>query len=161
MRVLQKDFPGASLRLQCAEYPSDDSREALTEVKQAINECDLEQFVTLDTAFLPIEEVRSRIRRADIAVLPYDESDEGGSASAVTCFETGLPLIVSKAQIFHEVRDYSGLLERTDPETIAKSIHEILVAPEIYESLVDKMAEYNQVASWQNVTKRYIEILGR
>lgn len=157
--LLQKEFPGISLVAQCALYPSEDSKETLDESLKAIQELKLGSSVTLDTSFLPIEQVRESIAMADIAVLPYTESDEGGSASAATCFAAGLPVVVSSAQIFHELRDITTVLENTEPESIAKSLIEIFNSPEMYAQLVRKSKTHTEHASWENVSERLITML--
>lgn len=157
--LLQNDFPGITLIAQCALYPSEDSKKTLDESLKAILECKLVSSVILDTRFLPIEQVQENIGKADIAVLPYTESDEGGSAGAATCFAAGLPAMVSSAQIFHELIDCTFLLENTTPKAIAKSLSEVLNSPEMYDQLVRKADIHTQQASWENVSEQLIKIL--
>ena len=92
-------------------------------------------------------------------MLPYTESDEGGSASAATCLASGLPILVSNAQIFHELKHITLMLENTEPESIAKSLSEILTSPEFYAQLVKKADKHVTKASWKNVTEQIIDIL--
>lgn len=154
VKLLQRDFPGIKLVALCSIYPSEDSQVALNMCMEAIRECGLESLVTIETQFLSIETVYERISHADIAVLPYEESNEGGSASASTCFTAGLPVIVSDAEIFDDIRDVTIMLESTTPEEISKCLTEILKCSDKYSELIQKTHAYTKSASWENVAKK-------
>lgn len=157
--LLREEFPGIKLILQCSLYPSDDSQLELTKSLAIIEELGLQSHVVLDTEFYPIAEVYKRLSNADLAVLPYAFSNEGGSAAAATCLGSGLPLIVSKSLIFEELRDAALTLEDNLPESIAQAISETLNSQVIYKSLTSKAMNYGEKNSWNATSNRVIKFL--
>jgi glycosyltransferase involved in cell wall biosynthesis len=158
--ILKNEFPGITLLVQCALYPATDSRDTLNACRQAIRENNLDASVHLDTEFLPIGEVCDRISKTDLAILPYIESDEGGSASATTCFTAGLPVVISRAEIFDELRDVTFTLDDTSPEAIAKTLSKIFNNPELHSQLIQKTANYSKRVSWAVVTTQLTDMFG-
>jgi glycosyltransferase involved in cell wall biosynthesis len=156
--LMQRRYPGTKLILQCALYRSQDSEETLIRCRNTIRECNLDQLVEMNIEFLPIDAVHNALRRADIAVLPYEMSDEGGSGSASTCLASGLPVVVSKAMIFDELCEVTYQLEDTSPETIAESLLKIFDEPTIYEDLIKKTHEYIRTVSYENISRRIVEL---
>jgi glycosyltransferase involved in cell wall biosynthesis len=95
--------------------------------------------------------VHELIAEADVAVLPYESSGEGGSATLATCLAVGLPTVVSGAAIFDELRSVVSTVDPATPAAVAARVSEILLSPEQYEELVKKALEYAQRNSWTNV----------
>ena len=132
-------------------YPSEDSRSELDGCRQEIERLGLGQHVTLDTRFLPIQQVHELIAEADIAVLPYEHSGEGGSATLATCLAVGLPVVVSGAAIFDELRSVVSTVEPATPEAIAFTVGRVLRTLDLYEELVTGLIDYAQRNSWTRV----------
>ncbi|TWI66076.1 glycosyltransferase involved in cell wall biosynthesis [Desulfobotulus alkaliphilus] len=151
MKKVLSEFPGTKLKIQCALYPSEDSREELLACKKMVHTLGLEHAVNFDTRFLEKKEVLEKLSNCDLAVLPYLSSDEGGSASASDCFAVGLPVIVSTAKIFDEIRDAAFTVE-PDADRIAEAILKILNSPDKYHALSCASVGYASENSWKNVT---------
>jgi glycosyltransferase involved in cell wall biosynthesis len=152
--LLRDEFPQIELRAQCALYPSEDSRQELTNCLAAIEETGLGATVFLDTGFYPLDQLHERLARADLPVLPYGSSSEGGSAAAATCLGVGLPLVVSGALIFDELRDTAFTLESNSPTSIAQALARILRSQELYEQLIHQANNYAESHSWEAVSKQ-------
>jgi FkbM family methyltransferase len=150
-----RQFPGAKLRLQCALYPSDDSRLELEACNKEISRLGIEDSVVLDTRFLDKDLVFIELKNADIAVLPYENSDEGGSATATDCMAVGLPLIVSNAQIFDEIRDIA-FTTPPDAEQVSNAIIHVLSNPALYNSLAKESLSHAKVNCWNNIAGAFI-----
>lgn len=157
--LLKKDFPGIKLLLQCSLYPSEDSQIEFTKNLEIIKNLELESNIIFDTEFHPISEVYKRLSAADLAIFPYDFSNEGGSAAAATCLGAGLPLIVSKSNIFEELRDTAHTLDGNSPEEIALEISRTLKLPKVYEALSKKATDYCEKNSWDATSDRVIASL--
>lgn len=147
--VLTK-FPGAQLIVQCALYSSEDSKQELKDCEMELTRLGIQGAVRLDTRFLDKDLVLGELAKADLAVLPYEQSNEGGSATAADCMCVGLPLIVSTAEIFDEVRSVA-LTVPPEVEQISKGILNILADPERYASLVEASLQYANENSWGNI----------
>ncbi len=147
-KVLEK-FPGVQLVVQCALYPSEDSERELLACESEIKQLKLTDVVRLDTRFLDKEVVLDELAKADLAVLPYEQSNEGGSATAADCMCVGLPLIVSDAEIFDEVRAVAFTVQ-PNVKAISAGIIEVLSNPDLYIALKQNSIAHAQENSWGN-----------
>lgn len=142
VKLLKSDFPGVRLLVQCALFPSEDSEIEYEKCRLKTLELDLQDTVIFDTRFLPINQLYDCLKEADLAVLPYDESNEGGSAAAATCLAAGLPLLLSHSKIFDEMREAARSLTDITPRTIAREIYRTLKSSSEYTNLVLKNRNY-------------------
>lgn len=150
-----KHYPGVKLIIQCALYPSADSERELETCKKEVKRLRLQDSVTIDTRFLDKEVVYAVLAKADIAILPYEQSNEGGSATATDCMAVGLPLIVSDAEIFDEIRDVV-LTAKPNEQNMADAILKVLWDSELYESLASRSSAYARANSWDSVTGAFL-----
>nr|BFD40621.1 hypothetical protein FFPRI1PSEUD_21200 [Pseudomonas sp. FFPRI_1] len=150
MSEVLRVFPGAQLIVQCALYPSEDSRQELKDCELEVARLGLQDSVKLDTRFLDKNLVLKELAKADLAVLPYEQSNEGGSATAADCMCVGLPLIVSTAEIFDEVRSVAFTVS-PDVAEISQGILNVLSDSERYAALVEASIEYAKENSWENI----------
>jgi glycosyltransferase involved in cell wall biosynthesis/SAM-dependent methyltransferase len=160
MAIVIKTFPGAILRIQCSLYPSEDSRQEKSLCEKEIHRLGIGSSVVMDTRYLTKDEIYAEINKADLAVLPYEKSNEGSSASASDCMAVGLPLIVTDVEIFDEIKA-GTLIAKQDPESLAESIIQVLNAPQLYASLAQKSVAYARENSWQNVAGSLLIEVGR
>jgi glycosyltransferase involved in cell wall biosynthesis len=151
-------FPAAVLRVQCAEYPSADSVEELERCHSLIVELGLNSQVQLDTAFYEKSEVFALIRDADLALFAYDESEEGGSAAAGDCFSVGLPLMVSTARIFDDIRSYA-ITVKGGSEAWAREIIHLLESPDAYSRLSSSARDFVFDNNWDKAVDRFIRFI--
>lgn len=149
MPAVLEEFPQAQLVVQCALYPSEDSVSELEACELEIARLDLANVVKLDTRFLEKADLLAELAKADLAVLPYEKSNEGGSATAADFMCVGLPLIVSDAEIFDDIRNVAVTVE-SDVTQISGAIVQVLSNAEFYEALGRKSVEYAKENSWAN-----------
>jgi FkbM family methyltransferase len=158
MPEILKQFPGARLKVQCSLYPSRDSEEEFQDCQTEIERNNLADHVTLDTRFLDKKDVLTELAKADLAVLPYDNNNEGGSASATDAFAVGLPVVVSTAEIFDGIREVVASTAPT-PDSLARQITAILSCPAKYRSLASSSLIYARENSWRNVAGAFLVAL--
>jgi glycosyltransferase involved in cell wall biosynthesis len=159
MPAVRARFPGARLLLQCALYPSADSRQELESCRKAIERLGLEGAIELDTEFRPIEYVHDRLASADLGVLPYGPSNEGGSASAATLLAAGLPVLLSDSPVFADALDAADVLTDVRPSTIATAIVSAFETPQRYEVLAHRAHRYVRLNSAPAIAARLLELL--
>ncbi len=155
MPTVLEQFPTAILHVRCALYPSEDSRQELELCMSEVDRLQLKGSVFIDTDFLDKAVVLSKIRKADVAVLPYEKSNEGGSATAADCLAVGLPLIVSDAEIFDEIRAVA-LTTQPDAQHIADAILWILKNAEGYALLAEQSISFARANSWNIVPGAFL-----
>lgn len=153
--IVHRSFPGATVRVQCPLYSSEDSSVELVACQARVDAAALGDYVQIDTRFLPKSDLLRELATADVAVLPYLVSDEGGSASATDAIAVGLPLIVSTAEIFDGVRDVCETVEPT-PEAVAGVIVKVLGNLSMYDALASSSFRYARENSWKLVAGSYL-----
>ena len=149
---VQKYYPRARLLIQCAEYPSDDSLEEIRACRNLISELGLGEFVDFDIDFLEKETVFEKISTADLALLAYENSEEGGSAAVNDCFSVALPVLVSPAKIFEDVRHVAMCVDG-DFLAWSRAVLSVLNSPAQYADMVNAAEEYALLNSWRNTVK--------
>jgi glycosyltransferase involved in cell wall biosynthesis len=115
--------------------------------------------VEFDTAFRPIDEVHRRLTIADLAVLPYGASNEGGSASATTALASGIPLLTSHSQVFADVSSAADCVDDTGPQTIADTICRLFEQTARYDDLASRAIAYGEAHSGATIARQLLEIL--
>lgn len=151
---LHEIFPGVVLRVQCAEYPSADSVEEIQSCKLLIDQLGIHKHVELDTAFHEKQKLLDLIWDADLALLPYGQSEEGGSAAAADCLSLGLPLIISNASIFEDIRDYTHIVDCDDAAAWLETIVGLLCSPDDYSNLTKRAHDYVSKHEWEDIARR-------
>jgi len=157
--IVRHRFPGARLMLQCSLYPSSDSHLEHQQCLEMIRALGLEDAVEIDESFRPIEEVHTRLAAADLGILPYGPSNEGGSASASTMLASGVPLLVSTSQVFADVVSAAEILANTEPLGIAERIMELFDNAKLYDDLAKRCIAYGVAHSAANVSRKLLQIL--
>jgi glycosyltransferase involved in cell wall biosynthesis len=157
--LVRRRYPGARLLLQCSLYPSADSQAEYELCLKRIRSLHLNTVVELDTVFRPIDEVHRRLAIADLAVLPYGASNEGGSASATTVLASGVPLVISRSQVFSDVGHAADRMADTAPHTIADTICRLFTQTARYDDLASRAIAYGEGHSGAIVARQLLEIL--
>jgi glycosyltransferase involved in cell wall biosynthesis len=121
-----------------------------------IDELHLRDHVVLDTVFHEKSRMLELIRDADVALLAYDHSEEGGSAAALDCLSVGLPLLVSSADIFEDLRGYAQVVNG-DHSDWANKIKRVLRSPEEYSRLSEYAHKYVESHGWNNIAQNFLE----
>ncbi|MFM9427934.1 glycosyltransferase involved in cell wall biosynthesis/SAM-dependent methyltransferase [Variovorax sp. GrIS 2.14] len=158
MPEILKAFPSATLRVQCSLYPSEDSRREADACEQAVKRLELGDRVVIDTRFLDKRDVLSEISKGDIVMLPYDQSIEGGSASAGDALGLSLPIIASAAHVFDDIRNVV-ITTGIDSPSLARAAIGILRDPALYLKLSQTSSTYAKENSWNNVAGAFLSAL--
>lgn len=155
MPMVIRNFPGAKLIIQSPLYPSEDSQEELDNSLEVIQKLQLENHVITKTDFLDKAMVLKEIAKADLAVYPYNLSNEGSSGAAADAISVGLPLIVSNAEIFDEIR---GISITSIPESnqLAKAIITLLQSPVDYKKYTEASTIYAKENCWGNIADIFL-----
>ena len=137
---------------------TDESQKLLQKCVEYIKDNNLEERIKIDTAFLPILDVIRGLSSCDIIVLPYDESNEGLSASASLAFSIGIPVCVTDAHIFDAIKPYAYIIENNDESTIQKAIKKLMDDKIAYQKYCDLAAQYNKRFSIGKTAENYINL---
>jgi len=155
MPAILRGHPGATLTLLAPPYPAPDSESERAACLRLVQALGLGAAVTVDGTFRDRPALLARIAAADLAVLPYEESNEGGSAAAGDCLAAGVPLIVSPAPIFDGVRDCSVTAE-ADPAAIAHAVLMLTTEPARRDDLRAAARRYRDAHTWAAAARRLV-----
>jgi glycosyltransferase involved in cell wall biosynthesis len=151
--LLKQVFPELRLRALTALYPSQDSEQYYREIQALVETLGLKEAIDLDVDYHPIENVIDRLAEADLVVLPYAASDEGGSGSLAIAMAARSPLLISRAAIFEELAGSAYVTESTDPNVLAVAILNVLSNGNLRETLKRSAADAASRASWRSVAQ--------
>jgi glycosyltransferase involved in cell wall biosynthesis len=108
LRVL---YPDVKLLGMNALFPTPDSEEYHAKCMARIRELGLEEHVEINTAFLEITDVITRLAACDLIVLPYHPSTENASGSINIAAAAKQPIVVTRQRIFEELEGFLHKVE--------------------------------------------------
>ena len=155
---LRRIFPAIRLHAQTALYPSRESSAYLDQVKARVAELRLGEHVTIDSAFVPIDEAMNRLAESDVIVLPYALSDEGSSAAAAAALAARRPVIVTRAQIFDEIRHAVYTAEDNGAPVLAVAIASVVSNPLLHAHLQSLASRAASDRDWRAVARRFLQL---
>jgi glycosyltransferase involved in cell wall biosynthesis len=157
--ILKEQHPNIKFLGVNALYPSEDSKQYLRTCNELIEELNLHNNVTLFTAFLEMQQIIHYLHATDLLVLPYHDSKEGSSAAANTAISAKRPLIISKSDIFSEIKQLGHIMDNTHPTTIASDIQNLLSRPELLNKMKCKVVNYVNENSYMKIADKYVELI--
>lgn len=105
LALVREKFPNATYRGWHSLYPGEESENYYRECLELVKARGLEGAVSIETAFLPIDDVVSALASTSIVLLPYQPSSEGASGAANIAIAAGRPLVVSSSDIFRSLEN--------------------------------------------------------
>ena len=98
--LIRKQFPNVRYKGWHALYPGSESQEYYKYCVNLAKKLGIQDAVSLETDFVPIEDVVTGLALSSLVLLPYEPSREGASAAANIAVAAGRPLVVSQSLIF-------------------------------------------------------------
>ena len=157
--VLRAKYPGILLLALNAVYPSEDSHEYFLHCDRRIRELGLEQYVDLRIGFLPVGTIVKTLQACNVIVLPYQDSDEGASATASMAIAARRPIVASRSRVFCGIEDLLWPVERVDGASIAAGIDQVLRDQRLRNNLELTVARYADRNSWSAVAEFYSDVI--
>jgi glycosyltransferase involved in cell wall biosynthesis len=149
--LLKEHIPGLRLELYAAEYPNQSSERLLTRCREYIRYLGCADRVTLETDYMRIEEVITRLQRCHLVVFPYQHTRESSSASVRIGLASRRPVLCTPLEIFEDVRDTLHFIGGFDPFAIGAKILELYRNPELLRRLGEREDVYLETHSWKSV----------
>lgn len=126
MPALLERRPNLHLLMANALYPNPPSAQEHQKIQDCIRRLGLAKHVTLQTEFLPEDESLALLQLADLAIFPYQNTEESSSAAVRMALAAGLPVAVTPLSIFADVAPAVFRLPGTDPASLAAGIDHLL-----------------------------------
>jgi len=126
MSLIRKKFPAARYRGWHAFYPGPESERYYQECMSLARALGVEDAISIDTGFKPIDEVISGLASTSLVLLPYEPSVEGASGAANIAIAAGRPVVASKSDIFRPLADVCVIARKHEAGSYAKEIISLL-----------------------------------
>ena len=139
--ALKHRFPGICYRGFHATY-DEDSRNHYQECLDHAARLGVSSSVEIITDFLPGDEIHRELSKADLILMPYGQSDEGGSAAANMALSTGVPVVVSRSNIFSEVRHLCVTVDTWQENALHQACEALLDDAGLRERLATETARW-------------------
>lgn len=117
---LREKYPGTVYRGLHASY-GQESQQFLEECRQYAQDLGVLEAVEFNTGYLTEETIQRGLASADVVLMPYHPSEEGGSAAISFALAARTPLVISTSNIFSEIRHLCYVASDLRPETLAKA----------------------------------------
>ena len=158
MAILRRTYPTLRYRGWHAEYVGDDSAGYLRECMEEADRLGIRDAIDIDTRFLSIEEIIANLEGVDAVLMPYEPSEEGGSAAINIALAAGRPIVASPSSIFRSVSDVVCIAERHDPEAYADAISRIISDPPVTEEMCRKAMAWAEGNSYNAAARRILAL---
>ncbi|HEX6147594.1 MAG TPA: glycosyltransferase [Acidimicrobiia bacterium] len=124
------------------------------------HDLDLDDVVEFDGRYLDTESLVSIIRHADIALLPYQSTEQVTSGVLVEAIAAGKPVVATDFPHAVEMlgTGAGALVPHSDPEAIAASLRTLLTEPGVAAGMAQVAAAIGATLHWPVVAEQYESI---
>lgn len=154
---LSKKYNNITLLYQNAEHSDPASAKIVEQLKQRINELNLNDKVRIDNRFLTDAESISYLSKADLIVLAYQNTGESSSAAVKMSLASNVPVMVSPIPIFDDVKPAVEFLPGTSVSDIEKGIENFLNGQRQHTD--DEVKKWKDEHTFPIVSQRIFNIL--
>ena len=140
-----KDREGESYRRQCEDL---------------IRRLGVEDMVQMEDGYLSVADLHSLLHRADLALLPYDTTQQVTSGVLSEAVAAGLPVVATAFP--HAIDLLSGgagsIVPQRDPEAIARAVERYLTAPSALRKSARIARDLAKTISWPAVAVAHTDL---
>lgn len=117
---------GMNLRLKMinATHPAKESSGLLIKIKEFIEKNDLNDNVEVHFEFLNHSQTKALFEEVDLAIFPYQETNESSSAAVRVPLAFGVPVLTTPNEIFKDISRLAITSSGFSPESLGKAIQE-------------------------------------
>lgn len=155
LMLLHEKGVKAKLLLLTALYPSTQSKQLEKAVKEKIDKSNIKQFITLDTRYLPVEQIVSKLSKSTKIVYYYGYTQESSSAAVRMGLLAQKEVITSSNEIFDNIKNILTQPPVNTLESMVDTIIKSLKTP--YN--VKKHKLFLEQNSWDEVSRNFNKVL--
>jgi glycosyltransferase involved in cell wall biosynthesis len=129
-------------------------------LKDLAHDLDLDDVVEFDGRYLDTDSLVSIIRQADIALLPYQSTEQVTSGVLVEAIAAGKPVVATDFPHAVEMlgTGAGALVPHSDPEAIATSLRKLLTEPGVAARMAQVATAIGATLHWPVVAEQYESI---
>lgn len=157
---LREEFPGIRYVGWHASYGGEESDRHLAECRMEAARLGVQDAVEIDTGFHAVEDIVAEMQQADVILMPYEPSSEGGSAAVNTALAAARPVVVSPSEIFRPVAEVVCVVARHELAAYTDAISDILRDKAQADSMSRRAREWSDRNSYRNAARRMLALGG-
>lgn len=157
--IMAEQDKNLHLLLVNALYPVHESEQELRACQALIAELNLADQVDIQSEFLPDEESRKLLQRADLIVYSYQQTQESASGAVRMGLSAGKPVAVTPLSIFDDVADAVHVLPGTTPEAMAMGITALLNDAQRLEAKAQQAKQWVSIRQWPALSARLLNLI--
>jgi glycosyltransferase involved in cell wall biosynthesis len=123
----------------------------------------LEDVVEFDSRYLDTGSLVSEIRQADIALLPYESTEQVTSGVLVEALANGKPVVATAFP--HAIEMLGGgagaLVAHSDPDEMAAALRSLLSEPDMATRMATMATSIGSTLQWPVVADQYLSIVSK
>lgn len=131
------------------------SQNELSSAEMMIADLRLNDFVTINTEFLDIKNLRDGLNKCDFIVLPYDDVDESASGAVRECMAANVPCLVSEAKIFHEFEGVLVKINSSNSSTLSEGISKFIHDKTLHAMQLERQLNFCKSHSWDSSVNKF------
>jgi glycosyltransferase involved in cell wall biosynthesis len=137
-----------------------DGNDYLDRLRGKVRDFGLEEVVEFDGRYLDTETLVSLIRQADIALLPYQSTEQVTSGVLVEAIAAGKPVVATDFPHAVEMlgTGAGALVPHSDPEAMANALRDLLTKPGVAVGMARVARSIGVTLHWPTVAEQYESI---
>jgi len=151
---LRAIYPSAKLLLVNALYPAEISSSYLTECKELCETLNVTNAVEFHSEFLDDEDSYALLSRADIVVMPYQNTNESASGAIRYAISTQKPTLCTPNPIFDDIKELLHFTAGKTPQDIYNSLTQLLANPILLRKHYKAQRSWIKAHSWGFTAQR-------
>lgn len=157
--ILEKNIKTVNLSLVNAIYPVKESKDYYQLCRARVDELGLSHKVIFHTEYLSEEETNKLLDKADLLVMPYQNTNESSSAAVRDAVATLNPVLCTKEPIFNDVKDIVHFVDGKSIVDMANTLENLINDTELLHSKTNKQALWIEEHDWRNVALKVEDFL--
>lgn len=131
-----------------------------SELSRLVFDLGLEDRIEFIDRYVDDAELLSMVRRADLVLVPYGNSDQVSSGVITEAIGAGRPIVSTRFPYAEEVlASGAGIVVDHDPSSLAAGVHQLLDDTVSYRRAARSASQQSGDLSWANVGRRYARLL--
>jgi glycosyltransferase involved in cell wall biosynthesis len=159
IKMLLPHYPDVLLLVACSIHHDPTSNPYFRQCRNEVQQLNLTRNVAFITETYETDEILQVLSLADIAVLPYKESEESSSAAIRLPLAACRPVIVTDRSIFSEFSNEVFKIKDATPPAIATAITDVFESEDLKNRLIEAASKRAKADCWANVGRMYTQLV--
>lgn len=129
-------------------------------LEERVRALGLSRFVEFIDRYVDDQELFDMVRRSDVVVVPYDNSDQISSGVITEAVGMARPVVATRFPYSEEVLGSgAGVVVEHEPDLIASAVRDLVEDPIVYRRAVREAARISVSLNWGRVAREYSQLI--